>query len=219
MNKRRRTGPVLIIIGAIVVLMGIGLGWYNLWDDQRAGMEAGGVIDVIAQHREEVAGSNPQGSVAANPVVILPAPEENLPDYVLHPEKDMPSLEIDGYRYIGTVTIPLLDLELPIMEDWSYPLLKIAPCRYKGSAYLNNMIICAHNYATHFGRLKNLEPGDEVIFTDMDGNMFRYKVVLMETLEKYAVEQMESGEWDLTLFTCTLGGKTRVTVRCELITD
>ena len=30
----------------------------------------------------------------------------------------------------------------------------------------------------------------------------------------YDVEAMESGDWALTLFTCTIGGKTRVTVRC-----
>jgi sortase A len=27
---------------------------------------------------------------------------------------------------------------------------------------------------------------------------------------------MESGDWDLTLFTCTTGGQSRITVRCVL---
>ena len=38
----------------------------------------------------------------------------------------------------------------------------------------------------------------------------------METLMPTAVEEMESGDWDLTLFTCTVGGRTRVAVRCAL---
>ena len=76
-------------------------------------------------------------------------------------------------------------------------------------------MIAAHNYSSHFGRLKNLSQGDEVTFTDVDGNVFSYVVAALETLSPYAVEEMTSGGWDLTLFTCTIGGKSRVTVRCE----
>ena len=50
----------------------------------------------------------------------------------------------------------------------------------------------------------------------MDGNVFRYEVVELETLMPTAIEEMTSGDWDLTLFTCTIGGGSRVTVRCEL---
>ncbi|MCH5255666.1 MAG: sortase [Lachnospiraceae bacterium] len=124
---------------------------------------------------------------------------------------------MDGYRYIGTVSIPVIDVEQPVQEDWSLALLKASPCRYMGSPYQGDLIICAHNYATHFGRLKNLSPGDEVIFTDAEGNEFRYTVVELESLAGTAVEEMKSGEWDLTLFTCTMGGQARVTVRCDLL--
>ena len=56
---------------------------------------------------------------------------------------------------------------------------------------------------------------DEVVFTDIDGNIFRYQVVKKEVLKSTAIEEMEAGEWDLTLFTCTVGGASRMTVRCE----
>ena len=45
------------------------------------------------------------------------------------------------------------------MESWSYPKLKVAPCRYRGSAYLDDLIIAAHNYDRHFGRINTLLPG------------------------------------------------------------
>jgi sortase A len=38
----------------------------------------------------------------------------------------------------------------------------------------------------------------------------------MEILSPFAVEEMTSGDWDMTLFTCTVGGQSRVTVRCVL---
>ena len=69
----------------------------------------------------------------------------------------------------------------------------------------------------HFGLIKNLHYGDDVTFTDMDGNTFRYQVIEVETLKPLAVEEMKTGDWDLTLFTCTLGGATRVTVRCSRV--
>ena len=94
--------------------------------------------------------------------------------------------------------------------------MKTAPCRYSGSAYLNNLIICGHNYTSHFGTLKNLSEGDLATFTDMDGNVFTYKMVERETLLPTSIDAMESGEWDLTLFTCTVGGQSRVTIRFEL---
>lgn len=86
-------------------------------------------------------------------------PEEVVPAYVLNPDMEMPETEVDGHRYIGVLEIPALELELPIMSQWSYPNLKIAPCRYQGSAYQNDLILLAHNYSRHFGQIHTLEPG------------------------------------------------------------
>lgn len=138
------------------------------------------------------------------------------PPFVQYPEMEMPTKEIDGQTYIGKVEVPSLELSLPVISEWTYPRLKKAPCRYVGSIYSKDMVICGHNYDRHFGRLKELAVGDEVRFTDMDGNVFFYSVCGTEQLGKYAVEEMLAGEWDLTLFTCTKGGRMRVTVRCKL---
>ena len=46
--------------------------------------------------------------------------------------------------------------------------------------------------------------------------MFGYEVIELETLSPFAIEEMTGGNWDLTLFTCTVGGQYRVTVRCVL---
>ena len=206
--NRRRVGLLLMVVGVLGIAAGLGIGGYNLWDNYRAGQEADSAIKAITQYREKVA-----------PVVepSFDGPPEASAEPDLDPDREMPVLEVEGKRYIGTISIPTIDIELPVQETWSLALLKTAPCRYMGSAYQGNLILCAHNFATHFGRLGNLLPGDEVIFTDMDGNEFHYTVMELETLDGTAVEEMESGEWDLTLFTCTLSGQARVTVRCQLI--
>ena len=121
----------------------------------------------------------------------------------------------DGHAYIGYLSLPTLELDLPVMSEWSYPKMKIAPCRYWGSVYLDNMVIAAHNYVDHFGRLGSIAVGDPVIFTDVDGNVFEYTVSELLQLNPNQTLNMVKGlDWDLTLFTCTASGRQRLTVRC-----
>ena len=105
------------------------------------------------------------------------------------------------------------------MADWSYPQLQKSPCRYSGNVYADDLVISAHNYWTHFGQLKNLKPGSAIVFTDMDGMQHKYSVSALEILSAYAVAEMTSGEYDLTLFTCTYGGQNRVTARCDRLAE
>ena len=142
-------------------------------------------------------------------------PEEEIPEELLT-DRQMPTIEIDGYRYIGYLQVPDLKLNLPVMEEWDYDRLTIAPCRYSGSVYLDDMVIAGHNYRKHFSPLRSMPNGTRVIFTDVEGNVYNYEIVSVEILKPdqvdYLVTKTES--WDLTLFTCTLGGQTRHTIRC-----
>ena len=191
----KHKGKGLIFTGLLLIAAALFLTGYNLFDQMRAQRSA-------AQAAAQLAERLPQTR------------QTDVPDYLLTPEMEMPVETIDGVDYVGVLRIPALALELPVINQWSYPLLKIAPCRYSGSAYQNNLVLCAHNYASHFGNLKNLHIGDAVTFTDMDGSLFTYQVAELETLPPQATEEMENGDWDLTLFTCTVGGQSRVTVRC-----
>lgn len=197
-------GGVLVALGIMLTAAAVGLTCYNFWDDQRAESAAKSVLEQIEQSVDAI-----QGSIDGQTNDML-TPGGNEPDT----DSEMPTLEIDGYRYIGVIRIPALELELPVMEEWDYTRMKTAPCRYLGSFYSSDLIIAGHNYSSHFGTLRDLEADDEVIFTDVNGNSISYTVYLIEILDGMAVEEMQSGGWDLTLFTCTTGGEARVTVRC-----
>lgn len=127
----------------------------------------------------------------------------------------MKEVEIDGYFYIGYLTVPSLELELPVMASWDMERMKLAPCRYFGSTKSDDLVIAGHNYARHFKRLEKLTVGDLIQFTDMNGEVTVYQVYEMETLPPTAVEEMVAGEAALTLFTCTYSGQARITIRCE----
>ena len=200
---KSKAGLVFVVGGLLLIAAAAALSAYNVWEADQAGESSEATLEALDQRI---------------PVLEeLNLPEELIPDHILNPKMDMPTQEVDGHKYIGRIDIPVLDISLPVMDSWSYENLKTAPCRYKGSAYLNNMILAAHNYTKHFGPIRRLLPGDEVIFTDVGGNIFDYSVAELEQLEGTDVDEMEAGEWDLTLFTCTLGGQFRVALRCERV--
>lgn len=138
-----------------------------------------------------------------------------LPLYLLDLERKMPEKVIDGAGYIGMLELPTLQRKLPVMSVWTEKNLQKAPCRYSGSAYMQNLVIAGHNYRAHFSGIGNLKKGDSVIFTDMDGNRFFYEVSEIEILDAQETERMTESWWALTLFTCTAGGKRRIAVRCD----
>ena len=200
---KKHRGNVLMAIGLILVIAAVSLTVYNFWDESRAEDAAQHVLSELDAVIEEDT-----------------APDFNeveVPEYVIHPEMDMPALTLDRSDYIGVIEIPVIGLRLPIMDEWSNSNSKIAPCRYSGTAYLNDMVIAGHNYRSHFGSLNKLQIGDEILFIDMDGNRFLYNVMETEVLAPTEISRMVSGPWDLTLFTCTYGGRTRFTVRCRVV--
>ena len=226
MNKRvagNQRGIALITVGLLLIMAALVLTVYNLWDERRADSATNSIMGQLSYitdttntaHIADVAGITEEAGVPQSfPDSGTVCEKQVIPDYLANPDMEMPTVTIDGNLYIGVLTIAALDLSLPVMEDWSYPKLKISPNRYQGSAYTGNMIIAGHNYRKHFGNLRSLTTGDEVLFTDVDGNLFTYAVVEIEVLKGTELERIKSGDWDLTLFTCTLGGENRVTVRC-----
>ena len=202
---------LLVFAGVLLLAGAVGLTAYNLYSEAHAGTVSDAAITEIIAAVPET-----RPALTEEEVLALPPEEiEEYPDYIVDPYKDLPLITIGDYQYCGTVSIPTISIELPVINECTDAALKTAPCRYEGSAYLNNMVICGHNYKTHLGHIRNLAVGDPVTFTDNKGNVFSYHVTGIETLGAYDSDIMTEGNYGLTLFTCTLGGKTRVTVRCE----
>ena len=209
MHKNTK-GNLLITLGILLIVAAAGLAGYNLWDAGRAQKAA---EEITGQLISDIESKVEDGKTAA------PYVDPNTP---------MPVEMIDGYEYIGVLEIPSEGLSLPVMNEWDYTRLKISPCRFTGSYYSDDLVICAHNYMRHLGPLLQIGIGEDIYFTSVDGLTIHYIVTNRETVEPTAVEQMientsNSGtsllDWDLTLFTCNLGGQTRCAVRCSRAAD
>lgn len=226
---RRRIGNFMMLLGAALVIAALLLFFANRREDAQAGASADALLpEVVA----EIERRNAELTGAAIAPAVSPtaaaedseidsveptlAPTRTPPRYVDPYDTEMTAVVVRGYSYVGYLSIPKLGLDLPVMSDWSYPRLRVAPCRYSGSTKTDDLVILAHNYPRHFGRLRNLSPGDAIIFTDMNGVVTRYRVIELEEMSPYAVTDMVGGEYDLTLFTCTYGGRTRFAVRADV---
>lgn len=203
---RKATGIGCIIMGVICLILSVGFVFFNHFEDKKA-QEASQNVLSSAQLAIEEQVHAWQPEIEENVQNVRKAESEEQ-------ERIMSTISVDGYDCIGILSIPVLELELPVFTDWSYEKLKIAPCHYYGSNMSGDFVIAGHNYKAHFGRLSELQPQDLIVFTDAEGTVHQYEVFLLETLAANATKEMISSGFDLSLYTCTPGGSNRVTVRC-----
>lgn len=186
-------GKAAMIIGIALIFGALSLEIYNVWDDKRASSSA----DTALINIEQIIETNGK------------APSE-----VNHAND---SVKIADTDYIGIIDLPSIKITLPVLSTWSYPHLRLAPCRYSGSLADSNLVIAGHNYSRHFGKIGNMAVGDTVFFTNTKGCVYEYAVAEIDTLQRNQTKEMTDSQWDLTLFTCNYAGTKRTTVRCKFI--
>lgn len=204
MNKLvRRAGIFLIMLGLLLMAAALAFTGYNIWDSNRAGKDAAQILEQLDM---------PQVMQQASPNFHKTLEQVTI-DY-----PPMATQNINGYDYIGTLEVPSLSLKLPVMAQWDYDRLQISPCVYSGSYFSSDLVICGHNYSSHFSNLKTISLGEEINLDTVDGYRYVYRVDNIETVKPTDISLMvEPTDWDLTLFTCHTGGQTRCAIRCSLI--
>lgn len=207
-NSHKTIGNILIILGVISVICAGCLFFFNMLENNRQ-----------KEFSEGITGKIKNSITVESYPIIYEVPEGDGPVQKDHEEYFLEVKDVDGYPLDGYLTIPSIDLEMAVFDTWNDEYLRMSLCRYYGSPYTDDLVIAGHNYRSSFGKLKDLEQGDEVYFTDMNGNITYYIVMETEVLDGTAVNEMIDGGWDLSLYTCTYGGQSRLTVRCSRTGD
>ena len=212
----KKAGIAIVAVGAALILSALVLLLHNRYADARAGREAetllaGVEAAISSQAAAKQEKTRPRGQETR------PTGEKNgtEPTAAEALDPEMPVAMLEGYGYVGYVEIPALGLKLPVMSDWDYTRLEIAPCRQFGSSRTDDLVIAAHNFESHFGRLKEMSLGNTVTFTDMAGIVNTYRAEMIETLSPKDVEAVQNSGYDLVLYTCTRDGQERVVVFCN----
>lgn len=189
MNK---IGAFLVCVGTLLILCSIGLFIYFTCEDKFASIKSKQIVDEIKIDLEKVDNNSFSSS-------------------------DIVSKYYNGFETIGIISIPTLNLELPVLSGWDYSKLKVAPSIYYGSLNKKGLIICAHNYVSHFKYLPNLNIDDYVIITDLGNRHYFYKVKEKKVIEPTSINEVMNTDYDLILFTCIKDGYVRYAVYCERV--
>ena len=194
---KNKIGKALIGIGVFLILAAFILVLYNFYREYNAKKKVEKYLPKLEKIIKDHSGGN---NNADN-------------------EKSSKTMNIDGMNFLGILSVPSKNLELPILADYSYELLDTAPCRYSGSYDSDDLVIGGHNYRSHFSKLKIIKNGEEIFFTSFDGTVYKYSVLRVEILEPTQIEDLinkqNTDDWDLTLFTCTSSGAARCVIRCK----
>lgn len=202
---KRKLGIALMLLGLVLLAGALGLFVYNQQEGERAAAASADLMPKISAAILENSQTEPPVQTPGQ--IAVPTEPER---------PEMKTVEIDGHEYIGYLTVPKLGLELPVMAEWSMDNLKIAPARFFGTTVEENLVLVAHNYKKHFGPIRRLKSGDEVLFVDMENKATVYQVVATDAVAPTAVEEVTAGAYDLALVTCTYGGNTRLVVYCDV---
>lgn len=222
MAKKNIKGRLLIIIGTVLLSAALSLVFYNNYRQRKSNESMQSVLDdvkaqiVINTENSTDDGENPEES---KPDSFAP-PSQNQNNSSQTKQEEQ-SVIVEEKEYIGIISVPAINLELPVMSDWSYDDLYITACRYSGSIANGDIIIAAHNYRYFFGPIDNLNSGDRITFTAVDGTVYNFEVSQSELVDGSDSASLKAGadDWDLTLFTCTWSGTSRLAVRARLIAE
>ena len=224
---KHKIAYVLIALGLVCIICAGGIEIYNFSESKNASRASCRMLEELDAYRRNSSENkqtadknnneeahtafkhpeNPQQEGSQN---CTPNEAENKTDSKSQ-HKD--EAEIGSHSYIGELIIPDLDLRLPVLSAFSYKNLKLAPCRYSGSKDSYDLVIIAHNYNSHFGKLPTLKSGAEVYFCDMKNNTAAFEMAEMETLQPNQTEELKSSEYPLTLLTCNYSGRQRIALR------
>ena len=215
---KHKLGIVCILLGAALIGSVLLLFGYNRAEDAHAGTASQEAVSEIQKQIEQAQTVAMETQVTNQEDNINHSPEPSM-DEILESDDEPyttgPVTMVGDYEYIGVLDLPTLNLSLPIMSDWDYERLKMAPCRQFGSAATDDLVIAGHNYINHFGSLGMLKAGDSVTFTGTDGAVNTYVVSETATISPTETEKVTESGYPLVLYTCTYGRQSRIVIYCS----
>lgn len=173
---------------------------------------------VIASQNQGVAKTNSQNDLETEE--ILPTPTNEMVEEIIEPtpnnetnnttpKTDTYAVDGEEYTIVGTLNIPSLGIEYPILSETSNKLLKVSLTKYWGANpnEVGNMVVVGHNYKNNkfFSNLSKIQHGEIVKITDLAGKTLDYKVYDTYVIDPYdnaCTSQLTDGKTEITLITC-----------------
>lgn len=132
--------------------------------------------------------------------------------------------EIEGYKVVGIIKIPKIDIEYPILEKTDKTSLNLSITKFWGEKInqKGNVVLAGHNNLNNkmFGKIDELENGDIIELTDSQMVTIKYQVFktyIVDPNDITCILPEDENSREVTLITCTNGNENRFIVKAREI--
>lgn len=231
MKTFSRLLTILCIIFAVVVVGLTVYMLYNLYDNYRADKEAEELMsqfeDIYVEEKTLDTENENVTEEQVNEVTEEQPSTNTTTNTNTNKTTIKPSYGIGtyykGYKVIGTISIPRLNIQYPIFSVDNTATLRVGtaaiyPANMEQA--LNkpgNVVIAGHNYRNSrmFSKLHTLQNGDSIYITNISGQKLEYKVYNNYTADEndFTYATRDTGEAiEISLSTCTNNSRTRTVI-------
>ena len=145
---------------------------------------------------------------------------ETMPDPVnatLEERRDnsMPVLSVEGTDFVGIIEMPRYNLALPVCAEWGQS--SETPCLFSGSIYNSTLQIGATSQKGQFDFYREISVGDQIYFTDMEGNRYTLEVTGLRYEDHIDQTALQKEDAAMTLFVKNLYAFDYLVVYCNAV--
>lgn len=208
-NSKFNTLLTILLIVAIVAIVGIiGYFGYSIYNKYYINTEAKSAVDAFEEtvgNTVQTAEETDENELDGN-VTIGGVSEANTNTS----STTSTTTTYYGYNVIGTISIPAIDIEYPILEKVTTKSIKVAVAYLSGVGInqVGNTVIQGHNYRNglFFSNLSKLSNGDKIYITDTSGTEITYEVYnnfSAKDTDTSFYNRDTDGKREITLSTCS----------------
>lgn len=132
--------------------------------------------------------------------------------------------EYKGYKVVGIIEIPKINIKYPILNKTNDDAMQYSITKFSGGEVnsIGNFVVAGHNYldGSMFGKVKQLEIGDEIKLTDLYNNTITYEIFDIYSVDPNdtsILESVDKNSREVTLITCTKGHVERLITKAREI--
>lgn len=130
--------------------------------------------------------------------------------------------EYKGYKVVGIIEIQKIDIKYPILNKTNDDAMQYAITKFSGGEInsIGNFVMAGHNYldGSMFGKVKQLELGDEIKLTDLYNNTVTYEIFDIYSTDPNdtkIINSVKENTKEITLITCTNGHINRLITKAR----
>lgn len=130
--------------------------------------------------------------------------------------------EYKGYEVVGIIEIPKINIKYPILNKTNDDAMQYSITKFSGGEVnsVGNFVVAGHNYldGSMFGKVKQLEIGDEIKLTDLYNNTVTYEIFDIYSVDPNdtsILESVDKNSREVTLITCTKGHVERLITKAR----